>query len=209
MALKNPYQLTQLAYDAGFTKSGVELTTAVAAAIGESGGNDHALGDGGKSYGLWQIYVVAHPEYAGNPQQLWDPVTNANAAYKIYVAAGRSFEPFHAWSHASAAKKAALYGPATLGVQAWMVSHPGAVLGKALAPVGQAAGSAVNQATGGATAGIGDVLGAAERARKWIATPANVGRLAMGIVAAVLIVVGVATLVYPVVTKTIREVRPA
>ena len=196
MAIKNPYQLAQLAYDAGFRKSGVELTTAVAAAIGESGGNTNAVGDGGASHGLWQIHLPSHPEYTA--EQMHDAVANANAAYKIYVAAGRSFEPFHAWSHANAAKKAALYGPATLGVQAWIVSHPGAVLGQAIAPVTKGAAGAVNAATGGVAGSVAGAVGALEKLRAWVTTPANLGRLATGVVGAVVIIVGIAVLARPV-----------
>lgn len=212
---KNPYQLTQLAYDAGFRKSRNELITAVAAAIGESGGNEHALGDGGHSYGLWQIYIPAHPEYASNPTALFDPVTNANAAYKIYVAAGRSFEPFHAWSHASGVGKASLTTPALAGVSLWEASHPGAALGASVAPtpLGKAAGAVggAAQSAGSAIAGASDVLGTAERVRAWITTPANIGRLAIGVGGLVVLIVGFAVLAKPAVetaVKTVAAVKP-
>jgi hypothetical protein len=193
--MQNPYQLTQLAYDAGFHASRNELITAVASAIGESGGNERARGDNGDSWGLWQINLPSHPEYRSNPEQLYDPRTNANAAYKIYVAAGRNFEPFHAWSHASGPKKAFLTSAALVGVSAWEASHPAAALGTVTRPVTSAAGDAVGAATGG----ISDALGAADRLRGWITTPANVGRLAAGFIGAVVIIVGLAILARPVV----------
>ena len=48
--------------------------------------------DGLGSYGLWQIYLAAHPEFAGD--NLYDPQTNANDAYEIYQRAGNSFSPW-------------------------------------------------------------------------------------------------------------------
>lgn len=86
------------AQNAGF--SGVDLVTAVAIAFAESGGDPNAYNpetaagapQGQGSYGLWQIYLAAHPEFQG--QNLYDPQTNANAAYSIYSAAGSSFSPW-------------------------------------------------------------------------------------------------------------------
>ena len=79
-----------LASNAGF--SGADLATAAAIALAESGGNPNdynpetaARGgtpQGQGSFGLWQIYLKAHPEFAG--QNLYDPQTNANAAYSVY-----------------------------------------------------------------------------------------------------------------------------
>jgi hypothetical protein len=100
-------QIAQVAAAAGFT--GGDLVTAVAIALAESnGGNPNAYNkepqdvpgnfgrsspdDGLGSYGLWQIYLAAHPEFAG--ENLLDPQTNANAAYAIYAVAGG----FHPWS---------------------------------------------------------------------------------------------------------------
>lgn len=92
-------QIATYAQNAGF--SGVDLVTAVAIALAESGGNPQAYNPetkagaapGQGSYGLWQIYLTAHPEDAGS--NLYDPQTNANEAYAIYAAAGGSFR---AWS---------------------------------------------------------------------------------------------------------------
>ena len=206
--MQNPYQLTQLAYDAGFRQSRNELITAVAAAIGESGGNERARGDGGDSWGLWQINLPSHPEYRSNPEQLYNPRTNADAAYKIYVAAGRSFEPFHAWSHADGARKAVLTSLALGGVSIWEVAHPGAALGTVVKPAADKAGDVAGGVVDKATTGLSGSLEAIEQARKWITTPANVGRLAMGIAAVAIIIVGVATLLVPVAKETIKDVRP-
>ncbi len=91
-------QITALAAGAGF--SGDDLATAVAVAMAESGGNPQAYNpeksagaaQGQGSFGLWQVYLAAHPEFAG--VNLLDPQTNALAAYSIYSAAGDSFAPW-------------------------------------------------------------------------------------------------------------------
>lgn len=93
----DPATLAQLAQNAGFTGSDVQ--TAVAIALAESSGNPTAYNPetaagtpaGQGSYGLWQIYLKAHPEFRG--QNLLDPQTNANAAYSIFSRSG-----FSAWS---------------------------------------------------------------------------------------------------------------
>jgi hypothetical protein len=87
-------QLATLAANAGF--SGPDLATAVAIALAESSGiptkyNAETAARGGTpqgkgSYGLWQIYLNKHPEFAG--WDLFDPQTNANAAYSIYSRRG-------------------------------------------------------------------------------------------------------------------------
>jgi hypothetical protein len=91
-------QLIGLAQNAGF--SGVDLQTAVAVALTESGGNPQAYNpertagaaEGHGSFGLWQIYTTAHPEFAG--LNLTDPAVNAGAAFSVYTAAGNSFRPW-------------------------------------------------------------------------------------------------------------------
>lgn len=97
----SPAQIAVYAQNAGF--SGADLITAVAVALAESSGvpntynPETAAGapDGYGSYGLWQIYLNAHPEYAN--ENLYDPQTNANAAYAIYSAAG-GFSPWSTFS---------------------------------------------------------------------------------------------------------------
>ena len=91
-------QIAQLASAAGF--SGDDLATAVAIAMAESGGNPKAYNpetaartpQGQGSFGLWQIYLKAHPEFAN--VDLTDPATNAAAAFSVYQAAGNKFTPW-------------------------------------------------------------------------------------------------------------------
>lgn len=75
---------------AGF--SATDAVTAAAVALAESSGNPAAVGDGGNSIGLWQIYLPVHPEFSG--EDLTDPQTNANAAFSVWQAAGGSFSPW-------------------------------------------------------------------------------------------------------------------
>jgi Lysozyme like domain len=97
MKLEIP-QLIALAAGAGFV--GDDLTTAVSIALAESGGDPNAYNperaantpQGAGSFGLWQIYLKAHPEYKG--QNLFDPQLNASAAFAVYSAAGNSFRPW-------------------------------------------------------------------------------------------------------------------
>lgn len=91
-----------VAQNAGFADQ--DLTTAVAVALAESSGNPNALGDvgiGQGSFGLWQISSYYHPEYGPNFNQLYDPQTNANAAFAIYSAAGNSFSPWSTFKSGS------------------------------------------------------------------------------------------------------------
>lgn len=106
-----PKQVAQFAQNAGF--SGADLAVAVAVALAESGGNPRAYNpvtnlDSGKpastptgqgAIGIWQIYLKVHPEFNG--QNLYDPQTNANAAFSIYLAAGSSFHPWSTYGNGS------------------------------------------------------------------------------------------------------------
>lgn len=86
--------LQQLAAQAGF--QGSDIQTAAAIAQAESSGNPGAVGDlnitPGGSIGLWQVNLAAHPNFTAG--QLVDPLTNAQAAYAIYKAAGYKFTPW-------------------------------------------------------------------------------------------------------------------
>jgi hypothetical protein len=101
--------LASVASTAGF--SGDALLTAVAVALAESGGKptaynpETAAGDapGQGSYGLWQIHLKAHPEFAS--WNLFDPVQNAAAAFRVYRAAGNSFHPWSTYTSGAYAAK--------------------------------------------------------------------------------------------------------
>lgn len=213
MAILNNVQLVELAYNAGFRQDENELVDAVAAAIGESGGNTEARGDGGASWGLWQIHLPSHPEYGKNPQALFNPKTNADAAYKVYVDSKRNFEPFHALSHASLARKAELRAKAIASVQLWKLAHPAKGFGITAAPTPE-----IRALFGGISNPLGSVTGAvdkvgemAQRAGQWLSTPANIGRLAIAIGGVIIVVAGIIVLMKPGIewtAKTVSEVKP-
>lgn len=65
---------------------GVDPTVAVAMMLVESGGRNTAVGDGGTSFGLFQLHRGGMLTAAGlTPEQAFDPRTNANVALKSYA----------------------------------------------------------------------------------------------------------------------------
>lgn len=110
-------QIAQYAQNAGF--SGDALITAVAIALAESSGNASAYNpetqagtpEGMGSYGLWQIYLNAHPEFQG--VDLTDPQNNANAAFEIFSTNG-----FAPWSTYQSRAYQSYLTDATNGVNA-------------------------------------------------------------------------------------------
>lgn len=112
-------EIAQHAYKAGFR--GDALTTAVAIAMAESGGNTraHNATPPDNSYGLWQVNMLGgmgperRREYGiHSNDQLFDPDQNAEAAYKI-SGHGKHFGPWSTYTngaykkHLAAARKAA------------------------------------------------------------------------------------------------------
>ena len=89
---------------AGFT--GPDLTTAVAVALAESGGDPlaiHINRDGSRDLGLWQVNGRAHPDLIASGD--WrDPATNARMAFTVWQAAGGSFTPWVTFTTGSYAK---------------------------------------------------------------------------------------------------------
>lgn len=81
-------ELVNFASNAGF--SGDDANTAAAIALAESSGiaaryNPETQANtpaGLGSFGLWQIYLKAHPEFMG--MALYDPQVNANVAFQVY-----------------------------------------------------------------------------------------------------------------------------
>lgn len=112
-------QIAGAAKAAGF--SGEALAKAVAVALAESGGNPraHNAVPPDNSYGLWQINMLGSMGPARRKQfglssnsQLFDPVTNAKAAYAI-SSQGKNFRPWTTYTsgaylrYLSRARKAA------------------------------------------------------------------------------------------------------
>jgi len=95
--------MSRVLYEAGFR--GDEIPMMVAIGLGESSGNPNAYNPnantGDQSYGLWQINMLGamgpeRREWFGidSNEDLFDPLTNARAAYKLYKARGN----FGDWS---------------------------------------------------------------------------------------------------------------
>ena len=98
-AVLSKAQLATYAREAGFPES--EISTAVAVAMGESGGKIDAYNGKGNddSYGLMQINMIDKPGYQLGTErrgkfglksnsELNDPQTNMNAAYQIWKGSG-------------------------------------------------------------------------------------------------------------------------
>lgn len=76
---------------AAAARHGADPTLAVAMMLVESGGNEHAVGDGGTSFGLFQLHQGGMLTAAGlSPAQAFDPATNANVAMRSLAATARS-----------------------------------------------------------------------------------------------------------------------
>lgn len=95
--------VAQMAYKAGFR--GADLVSIVGIVMRESGNNPRAFngnrGTGDQSYGLTQINMLGSmgPDRLGmfgisSADQLFDPQTNLNAAFKLYQASGNSLRPW-------------------------------------------------------------------------------------------------------------------
>lgn len=100
----SPSQIARYAAQAGF--SGNALINAVAVALGESSGNPRAHNDKppDNSYGLWQINMLGDLGPARRRafglsanSQLFDPATNARAAFSI-AGGGKNFGPWSVYT---------------------------------------------------------------------------------------------------------------
>ncbi|MEC3976713.1 transglycosylase SLT domain-containing protein [Amycolatopsis sp. H20-H5] len=119
MSKLSPEQIARHAYDAGFRGQG--LTTAVAVALAESGGDTraHNATPPDNSYGLWQINMLGGmgPErreqyHLDSNSDLFEPAANAKVANSL-SADGKSWAPWSTYTngayrkHLTAARKAA------------------------------------------------------------------------------------------------------
>jgi len=80
MAVLPVEEIYRYALLAGFSPDQAATMTAIA--LAESSGNTGANNTSGEdSRGLWQINAASHPEFNG--QDLYDPLTNAKAAFSV------------------------------------------------------------------------------------------------------------------------------
>ena len=89
--------VARVAFTAGWRRP--DLVTAVAVAQAESGLRPSAVNAIGAS-GIWQVLPAAHPEFAAQwADGSWaDPVTNARMAFRIWLAASRSWQPWETYT---------------------------------------------------------------------------------------------------------------
>jgi hypothetical protein len=175
VAILTPISIARYALGAGWTRG--DVTVAVAVAMAESGGNTDAHATRGEdSRGLWQINVAAHPDLAS--QNLYDPATNARAAYGIWRSQG--WGPWSAHNNGSYL----MFMPA---------AEAGMLTALALGPIGNAVESKVE---GGANAAGGAVSQAAAIAQeplsvlKFLEQPATWQRIAKIAIGGALVVGG-------------------
>lgn len=90
MAVLSAVEIYRVSLAAGFTPD--QAVTMTAVALAESGGNSLAHNSHGEdSRGLYQINAPQHPAFAG--QDLYDPLTNARAAFAVSHG-GRDISPW-------------------------------------------------------------------------------------------------------------------
>lgn len=66
-------------------EKGVDPATAIAAMLVESGGNNKAVGDGGTSFGLFQLHQGGELPAGWTPEQAFDPRKNAEVALSVFA----------------------------------------------------------------------------------------------------------------------------
>ncbi len=97
MAVLSDSQIAGLAKSAGFPPD--QIATAVAVALAESGGKTDALNTANRNgtwdAGIWQVNSI----HGYSQTSLFDPGTNAAAAFKIWSAAGRRWTPWSVYNN--------------------------------------------------------------------------------------------------------------
>ena len=101
MTILNQQQIRYYAQKAGLLGNALDIATAIAMA--ESGGDTNAVNPGSQfdkefSVGLWQINVLAHPQYSLT--QMKDPTQNALAMYSI-SSGGNNWNPWGTYTNGS------------------------------------------------------------------------------------------------------------
>lgn len=207
MTVLTPAQLATVLKAGGFT--GTALVKSIAIALAESSGNDHALNDNPKtgdlSYGILQINMRGDMGPArrksfgiSSNEDLFDPVTNARAGYKLSNS-GKSFSPWSTYKSGAYQK----YMPAATKAAANPASVDNIAVGKArtdpsktgsgipvvggLVDAVNAVGAAVNTMATGAVS-----VGKFADALLKLALPTNMMRLLIGLTGMLFIFLGIA-----------------
>lgn len=195
MALRNPVQIAQHAWSAGFR--GPDLIRAVATAMAESSGRTDANNPTSTATGLWQImqgvHVKSHPEWTVS--WLENPDNNAKAAYTLWKESG-----WRPWDASKAG--AVLYTPAaSTAVNTFLAMNPTAIPKN----IGDTASGFVDRSTG-----LGDIkqsaaqgVDALSKAGKWLGTASNWIRALEVIAGAGMVLLGLAALAFPAADKVV------
>lgn len=154
--------------------SGERQRIAVAVALAESGGNTAAIGDGGKSIGLWQIHTGFHPQY--DRGALMTPSGNAKAMMAI-SGGGTNWQPWSVYKNGT--YKQYLNQAGTLSN---LVAPEGSTLGN-LAGAADGVVRGGLDVAGGALGSIGDLAGVLTNPEWW-------RRVGVGAAGVALVVVG-------------------
>jgi hypothetical protein len=190
MADLSNHQILDLAYKVGWRKAG-DLERVLAIVLAESSGNPTVTSYTGCCHGLMQINVNSTTK---TPQELKDPETNMREGFRLWQS--RGWQP---WNSSRAGQ--ILRGPeARASTSTWNV-------GKAASGAKEKAGEAAGKLPGVSEAR--DALQIAGRVRDWVTTPANLGRLATGIVGAIIVVIGLAVLARPVIEPVAKAAGKA
>jgi hypothetical protein len=179
-------QIAAYAINAGFPQN--EIETAVAIALAESSGNIFAVNtnaNGTTDRGLWQINSV-HKEY--NDIQMFVPDSNAQAAFKLWQAAGGKWTDWSSFNSGryrlfSARAKVAAGAPDSSSVDS---THTQNGVTAGLSEIGDLLGKAMNPKVWASVALIG--LGAVILiivAVKMVATSPTVKKIAKTAISAV------------------------
>jgi hypothetical protein len=186
MAKLSNHQILDLAYKVGWRKAG-DLERTLAVVLAESGGNTEVTSYTGCCHGLMQINVNSTSK---TPAELKDAETNMREGFRLW--SQRGWQP---WNSSRGGQL--LRGPEARASTATWHASPG--VGAEGTP-GAIKGAVPD------IPGVSDTLAIANKARAWITTPANIGRLAVGMIGAVIIVVGLAVLARPLAEQAVKTV---
>jgi hypothetical protein len=187
------HEVLNLAYKVGWRKSG-DLERVLAIVLAESSGDTEVTSYTGCCHGLMQINTRVHRQWTTADMKQAEP--NMRAGFQLWTQAG------HTWRDWNASRGGQLLrGPeARASLATWHLSPDiGGPPGTGVGDVGKAIQTTVP--------GLSDVLAIANRARAWVTTPANIGRLAIAVLGGLVIVIGVGQLLRPVAEKTLEVAK--
>jgi Lysozyme like domain len=185
------HEILNLAYKVGW-RDADDLTRVLSIVLAESGGNTEATSYTGCCHGLMQINTRVHKQWTTAEMKQAEP--NMRAGFALWQQSG--WQPWNSSRGGQLLRRP----EAIASASTWQLSPD----------IGGPPGTGVNpgKALENAIPGLEGLSDALEKARKWVATPANIGRLAVGILGAVIIVAGLAVLARPAVESTIKTVSP-